>query len=97
MPISIYCLHFFSTDWPFFFSISPSVLENFFSSFSFYLMYELIDKIVQVYFNVVSILVIFSFFFPNMMDLDFSLIIFVIPEVHISINLSKELWIFIHP
>ena len=53
-------------------------------------MDELIDKIVQVYFNVVSILVIFSFFFPNMMDLDFSLIIFVIPEVHISINLSRN-------
>lgn len=54
-------------------------------------MYKLIDKTVHVYFNVVSILVIFSFFFPNMMDLDFSLIIFVSPKVHISINLSKKL------
>ena len=52
-------------------------------------MYKIIDKIVHVYFNVVSILVIF--FFPNMMDLDFSLIIFVSPKVHISINLSKKL------
>ena len=54
-------------------------------------MYKLIDKTVHVYFNVVSILVIFSFFFPNMMDLHFSLIIFVSPKVHISINLSKKL------